>query len=579
MTIALEMLYTDWGANRSCMTMPFTLKTRGYVFSIIFIIVFDVAYSLLRWPDFSRSNYTAPDSTWLLMSMYWLNAVITYTLLAVYVLKSRLGAYLVMPYFVIVQAFFYYLSGHYGLFTTSTILTAIFQTNYEQALSHIYPIHYIVVPVFLVTIFCGVWVIRRFCKLPNINRIVAIMSFWGYLVLTSGGLYVMVRCCPSIASNLAVSNDAGAVPQTKAALKMSAMQHMTNEDEINYIYRAFLPIYRPFSCLGTVWFEYFFPDNPPASESFSSSNAFWDEDLTVVFVVGESFRADHAPWNGYTRNTLPKLSCHSNIINFPYVSSYATVTITSIYGMISNADTRTRKASSTSFIGILKKHGFSTGILVSRSGGWCHVPSIRPLIYGCVDSLRELPSGSTNDEIARQFRSYCSGSKGRQFILVEDGCGHMPYTHQREFNVFSERGGDSNEINLQKYDNCLLQTDDLLNRFVEYLKDKNAILVYSSDHGQSFGEGGYYTHGGLLSLPEQRHVFTFIWYSNEYRRRHAKIVETLVQNKCKHLSHNHLFHTIISLCGIKSILQRDELDMTKLNPQPDATEYKVDGDL
>ena len=246
--------------------------------------------------------------------------------------------------------------------------------------------------------------------------------------------------------------------------------------------------------------------------------------------------------------------------------------------MISNADTKTRKASATSFMGILKKHGFSTGILVSRSGGWCHVPSIRPLIFGCVDILRELPSTSTNTEIERQFNAYCSELTGNRFILVEDGCGHMPYTHQGEFSVFPERGNNANEVNLQKYDNCLLQTDDLLSRFVDHLKDKNAILVYSSDHGQSFGEGGYYTHGGLLSLPEQRHVFTFVWYSREYQSRHPEIVKNLMDNRCKPISHNHLFHTIISLCGINSVLQKNELDITKPNPHPDVTEYKVDGD-
>ena len=250
--------------------MELNFKSRGCLFSIIFIIGFDIAYSLLRWPDFSRLNYTAPDASWGLTSVYWLNAIITYTLLAVYVLKSRIGAYIVMPYFVIIQTFFYYLSGHYGLFTTSTILTAIFQTNYEQAMSHIYPIHYIAVPIFLILVFYGVRLIRGCCKIRFITSGMAWSLFWGYIIFTSTALYIMVCCFPSVAAYLAVSNDAGAVPQTRDALRASAMQHMANEDELNYIYRAFLPIYRPFSCLGTVWFEYFFPDNPPPAESFPS---------------------------------------------------------------------------------------------------------------------------------------------------------------------------------------------------------------------------------------------------------------------------------------------------------------------
>lgn len=559
--------------------MSFLPKVKGSVLSIIFIIFFVISYSFVRWPDFSRSNYTASDSTWLLASAYWLNSAIAYTLLAVYVIKSRIGAYVVMPYFVVIQAFFYYLSGHYGLFTTSTIMTAIFQTNQEQALSHIYPIHYIIVPTFFILLFCGIRFVRTYCSLPHISQTAAWVLFWGYITISVGGLYTLVRYAPSAASHLAVSHFAGSTPQTKEALKASTMQHMADEDQINYIYRAFLPFYRPISCLGTVWFEYFFPNNPPPSESFPSSTIFTDEDLTVVLVVGESFRADHSPWNGYEKNTLPKLGLNDNFINFPYVSSYATVTITSIYGMLSNADTGNRVATSTSFLGILKKHGFSNGILVSRSGGWCHVPSIRPLIENSVDILKELPSDTKNEGISRQFGSICKRLMHNRFILIEDGCGHMPYAHQDEFTIFPEEGKTPNEINIQKYDNCLLQTDDLLARIISQLKDKNSILVYSSDHGQSFGEDGYYLHGGLLSLPKQRHVFTFIWYSDEYQRRHPEIINTLIRNRLKHLSHNHLFHTIISLCGIKSALQKDNLNITKPNSSPDATEYKIDGDL
>lgn len=559
--------------------MALKLETKSTLLSVVFILSFDIAYSLLRWPDFSRSNYTAIDASWLHLYTYWINSIVTYTLLAIYVLKSRLGAYVVMPYFVIVQTFFYYLSGHYGLFTTSTILTAIFQTNIQEASSHIYPIHYIAIPFFIFILFGGICYTRNRCRLPYITQRMACCLFWGYLTLTTGGLYTLVRYFPSVAAYLAVSNDAGAVPQTKEALRASAMQHMTNEDESNYIYRAFLPFYRPFSCLGTMWIEYFFPNTPPPSESFPSYTTFKDDKTAIVLFIGESFRADHSPWNGYKRNTLPNLSKCRNYINFPYASSYATVTITSIYGMISNASTVHREASATSFMGILKKHDFSTGLLTSRSGGWYKVPSIRTLIQGNVDSITELPANTTNEEIEIQFHTLCSRLGDKCFILMEDGSGHMPYHHEKQFTKFTETGITQNDINIQKYDNCLLQTDDLLCRIISQLKDKNAILIYSSDHGQSFGEDGYYTHGGLLSLKEQRHVFTFVWYSDEYRNKHPEIIGAMSQNRLKPISHNHLFHTIISLCGIRSALQIKEMDLTKPNSLPNAKQYEVDGDL
>ena len=73
------------------------------------------------------------------------------------------------------------------------------------------------------------------------------------------------------------------------------------------------------------------------------------------------------------------------------------------------------------------------------------------------------------------------------------------------------------EINA--YDNSILYTDHFLHDLTEKLKDKNAIVFYTSDHGESPGENnGMRLHGTPrhIAPPEQFRVPFIVWMSDNY---------------------------------------------------------------
>ncbi|MDR2726474.1 MAG: sulfatase-like hydrolase/transferase, partial [Deltaproteobacteria bacterium] len=111
------------------------------------------------------------------------------------------------------------------------------------------------------------------------------------------------------------------------------------------------------------------------------------------------------------------------------------------------------------------------------------------------------------------------------------------------------------------YDNTVLQTDDLLGRLIDMLRDRLAVLIYASDHGESLGEGGEVMHGGEGKAEHWRIPF-FIWHSDAYARQYPEIVAGLRDHVGQSISHDHLYHTVIGLGGLRSAGVDPELDLT-----------------
>ena len=61
------------------------------------------------------------------------------------------------------------------------------------------------------------------------------------------------------------------------------------------------------------------------------------DSLNVIFILGESVRADHLQLNGYNRETTPLLSKRKNIISFPNTYTPLTYTAISVPQILTNA--------------------------------------------------------------------------------------------------------------------------------------------------------------------------------------------------------------------------------------------------
>lgn len=340
------------------------------------------------------------------------------------------------------------------------------------------------------------------------------------------------------------------VPQTR--------EQVLHEAVYNHDHFVFDKAYQPINVVVDYYKAVLDFYNPPSledAEEAPSEEVWQEKPQTVVFYIGESVRADHCPLNGYERNTMPNIIQEKNLINLPALYSRETQTISSIYSLLSLTDSETGMPTHNSFIGILKKHGYALNLMVGANthGMWYNTPLIAPLLIDRMP-LHSRPVNET--EYAEAVVALQQENK-HNFILIEDGAGHQPYRSESEVKPFGE------SCDVDKYDNTLLDIDRRLHAIIGTMRDKDALLFFTSDHGESFGENDRWGHGGPRYAEEQRHVCAFVWYSDTYAAKHPEVIEALRNNAERFTSHDQVYHTIISLCGIKSEVQIPEQDMSR----------------
>lgn len=466
--------------------------------------------------------------------------LVSMLLLLVCSLRSRIVAYVILPYVVILLLVSLYIHYAYGYVAFAEQITALMGTTWHEVSGLIRPAHWVGSVILVVLLFAGIWCMRRFVSvLKGVRSRVILGGFAVYVALSSGFVVVCAELCPGwLLPFLYGTRVIGMSESVREDLK----SNIVNDTCPAYARRVLLPFYRQLGvpCMIIDW--YMPSELVPSELTPSSVKEGSGDNMSVVFVIGESYRSDHASWNGYHRETLPQLSQYRDeIINFPYFASYATSTASSIYGLLTDATCKQRNAKSTSFIGLFKKHGYSAYLVLCRTTHWEYTPDIFEALDNKLDCVYE---AKNSEEVENKVKELAA-LPGKKLIIIEDGTGHAPYEHEPQFALFG------NQRTVDCYDNALLQTDDLLSRLVKNLSDSESVLLYASDHGQSFGEGGHYMHGGALSVVEQRHVFAFLWTSASYRSKRAEMITNIQGNCNKYLSHDDIYYSILSLGGVE----------------------------
>lgn len=307
------------------------------------------------------------------------------------------------------------------------------------------------------------------------------------------------------------------------------------------------------------------------------------EDLIVVLVIGEAARSDHFELNGYPRETNPKLMSEDNLISFPSMISCAASTYISVPCLLTRMTTldlpvpyreSEQKAyiydpmtQENSLISLFRKHDFATSWLSLNRQFHEKDRAISRLLRESetVKFLDKRRDGSLIPLLAEALLE-----DERQLIVLHTLGSHWRYAsrYPLEFEQFTpaceeslpSRCSISSLVN--SYDNSILYTDDFLSNVIGELRNRKALMIYVSDHGESLGEEGIYTHSNM-SRPEQRRVPLIIWLSPKLNRSVSDFLPSLRQNQLKEISHDNIFHTVLDCAGIKSPVIEQSLSLCK----------------
>ncbi len=299
----------------------------------------------------------------------------------------------------------------------------------------------------------------------------------------------------------------------------------------------------------------------------------------IVFVVGETARADHFSLNGYNRKTNPLLE-KENILNFDNVWSCGTSTAHSVPCMFSvygRSDfSKIKGVSTENILDLLKRVGVNVLWLDNNSSSKGVADRIGEIDYKS-SSINPICDIECRDEgMLANLQSYInSHPTGDIFIVLHQMGNHGPAYFKRYPKAFEKFTPicETNQLEqctkkeiINTYDNALLYTDYFLSQTIKLLKTNDnqfeTALLYVSDHGESLGENNLYLHGlpYMIAPDEQIHVPMIMWFGNHFEKNEINI-EQLKQKSHKKLSHDNIFHTLLGLMGIESKVYDKNMDI------------------
>jgi len=173
-----------------------------------------------------------------------------------------------------------------------------------------------------------------------------------------------------------------------------------------------------------------------------------------------------------------------------------------------------------------------------------------------------LYSMNSHDGLMLPYIEKLLEKQGRQFITVQLSGSHWNYAsrYPEEFTKFNptqkknakiDQASCTKEELINSYDNSILYTDFFLANLIDLLKNKNAFLIFASDHGESLGENGRLGHGSEFA-PEQKEIPFMVWFSDSFKKNYPELVNAVNSHKGQIISHDYIFHSVLHCLGIES---------------------------
>ncbi|MCT4589184.1 MAG: phosphoethanolamine transferase [Carboxylicivirga sp.] len=292
------------------------------------------------------------------------------------------------------------------------------------------------------------------------------------------------------------------------------------------------------------------------------------DSLLVILVLGEAVRSDHLQLNGYDRKTTPYL-IKDNVISLPNIKSLYTYTAASIPQMLTRSDSLSLSRSYTeeSFVSILNRCDYKTVWIANQTPDYTYDRFAKKSnLYKNISQKYSTYSDAqwTDASLIDAMKELSSNLSQSQFICLHSIGSHWYYNYRypKSFEKFVPTtrsrsiSQNTNQELINAYDNSILFMDHFVHNIISIIKNKNAILIYLSDHGELLGEDGKWLHA--VEHDVLHDVACFVWMSEKYKRENQDKYRNLLNNRLKNYTTSLLFHTILDACEIQTnVLQKE----------------------
>lgn len=288
-----------------------------------------------------------------------------------------------------------------------------------------------------------------------------------------------------------------------------------------------------------------------------------EEELTVVVVLGESLRPDHLGLNGYARNTTPLLSKERSLVSLPYIYTEQTYTNRSIPHLLTRADSSDYERAYTepSFISLFRACDYYTVWLANQEAANTYVYFMNEcdsLFYVNIDKSSYVFDRWVDGDLLPLLDNALRVERPRKLIVLHTIGSHWWYNSHftDDYATFQPVvkskviSACTQEEMINSYDNTILYTDYFLAEVINRLRDRKAVLLYQSDHGEALGEEGVWLHAS--DSPAAHRAAGFVWLSPAYEAAHPTYLEVLRRNASRPYRTDYLFHSVLDAGFVRS---------------------------
>lgn len=309
-----------------------------------------------------------------------------------------------------------------------------------------------------------------------------------------------------------------------------------------------------------------------STEEITINNA---DKVSIIFILGESTDRNKMSAYGYKNETTPLLTqriANGETILFTDTIACANATTTAMSRIFSFADknTKTPWYEHSCLIDIMNKAGFYTAFISNQSpsnhfGNMDSILAARSaeFAFTSLEGSDAVLSVRPHDDklLPLLDESLAKNSYDKNFYVV-----HLTGTHEEfrlrfppefaSFTASDETAATEKWREVQAdYDNAVLYNDYIVDAIINKFKDKNAVVIYLSDHGDDVydDERGFMGHSG--EEVRSRHMVEipfFIYGSPSFWQSHEKLKAKLFAAKDRPYSTENVIHFIMDLANIKT---------------------------
>ncbi|MBQ7577661.1 MAG: sulfatase-like hydrolase/transferase [Synergistaceae bacterium] len=288
----------------------------------------------------------------------------------------------------------------------------------------------------------------------------------------------------------------------------------------------------------------------------------------IIFILGESAARHHMSIYGYDLPTSPNLE-KRQIYIFNDVVCAEPHTVASVRKMFTfhNNELPGPWYNYMNLFSILKAAGYYN-IWLSNQEVYIGLDAINFYVNICderhfIEFKSYWDGGSAyDDSLLPILDEKLTHSREKNFYMLHLNGSHVAYKNRypaeyAKFTAKDEISGysgitESEKITRAEYDNTILYNDYVLNEIIKRFEDKNAIIIYTSDHGQevydlisSAGHGWFQTRN-VAEVP------FLIWTSRKFCESYPDLDARIKSSVDRPYMTDDVIHTILDIAGIET---------------------------